>query len=124
MKIIRFTFIDYAEPLNVDEDFEYFQFYGRKRQETESGWKEQQNEDIKKFKEARANIVVGATNKSNLNVYVSKEKSDNNIALEKPNFPKIKLKIVKKDTDNIAKKEKSEKKLNKLALDYEEDEDK
>lgn len=115
--------LDYAEPLNVDEDFEYFQFYGRKRQETESGWKEQQNEDIKKFKEARANIVIDSTNKSHLPVYVSKEKSENSIALEKSNFPKIKLKIAKKDNDYIAKKLQPEKKMNKLALDYEEDED-
>ena len=108
----------------MDEDFEYFQFYGRKRQETESGWKEQQNEDIKKFKEARANIVIDTTNKSHLPVYVSKEKSESSIALEKPNFPKIKLKISKKDNDNIAAiKEKQEKKINKLALDYDEDED-
>lgn len=90
------TLIDYTDALNVDEDFEYFQFYGQKRQETESGWKEQQNEDIKKFKisflyilfwfggisteilwlthESKANLIYDESDKPPV-VYVIKEKA-------------------------------------------------
>jgi len=77
---------------NINEDdFDYFQYFGQKRIETESSWKELQEEDVEKFKNSRANLIIKEEGK-NPGIYVAKEgKSEPPVKAKLP----IKISVVK-----------------------------
>eukprot|EP01017_Pseudomicrothorax_dubius_P042593 TRINITY_DN697_c0_g1_i3.p1 TRINITY_DN697_c0_g1~~TRINITY_DN697_c0_g1_i3.p1 ORF type:complete len:146 (-),score=56.17 TRINITY_DN697_c0_g1_i3:91-528(-) len=52
----------------TEDDFEFFQYFGAKRLDMTSSWAEKQLADIKKFKEARANIIIKADEPQNVTV--------------------------------------------------------
>jgi len=91
---------------NINEDdFDYFQFFGQKRIETEVTWAEKQKEDVDKFKASRANLIIKEEEK-NPGVYIAKETKSNNESTSKTKLPikiSIKPKVIVKhpshDTD-------------------------
>lgn len=69
------------ESMFNDGDFDYFQYFGQKKNEEEK-WKQMQEDDVMNFKKSRENLVVTEKDKAK-GIYVLKENKVQQPAQEK-----------------------------------------